>query len=192
MDKDITNIRHLMLPVHHKDCLVSRFLLENVNTVELSLTKCWHDGHLVAESRLLYVDTVLDFTWGLGPANWLQLPHSADGCLLSRVLSSKAMIISNPLCLQWTFQFCQLLITIRLPGGDEMMLLGHRSLSLLSTLLRKISMLVFRNMLKLLLECCQCPGLMGQHNRYILMHVCTQQSQLNTEPNIQGSGHLED
>ena len=111
MDKDITNIRHLMLPVHHKDCLVSRFLLENVNTVELSLTKCWHDGHLVAESRLLHVDTVLDFTWGLGPANWLQLPHSADGCLLSRVLSSKAMIISNPLCLQWTFQFCQLFIS---------------------------------------------------------------------------------
>ena len=78
--------------------------------------------------------------------------------------------------------------------GDEMMLLEHGALSLLSAQShKKISMLVFRNMLELLLECCQCPGLMGQHNRYILMHVCTQQShQLNTEPNIQGSGHPED
>ena len=91
------------------------------------------------ESRLLNVDKVLDFTYGPGPANWLQLPLSVDGCLLSSVWSSKAMIISNPLCLQWTFQFCQLYI-IRLPGGDEMMLLGHRALSLLSAQLLQESL----------------------------------------------------
>ena len=82
--------------------------------------------------RLLNVDKFLDFTHReQGKQNWLQLPLSVDGCLLSSVWSSKAMIISNPLCLQWTFQFCQLYI-IRLPGGDEMMLLEHWALSLLS------------------------------------------------------------
>ena len=65
--------------------------------------------------------------------------------------------------------------------GDEMMLLEHGALPLLSAQSRKkISMSVFRNMLELLLECWKYPGLMGQHNRPIFMHVCLQQS-----PNMQ-------
>ena len=101
---------------------LSQSLCLTVDTVisshRVQITKCWQG------SWISHIGTI-------GPANWLQLPLSVDGCLLSSVWSSKAMVISNPLCLQWTFQFCQLYI-IRLPGGDEMMLLGHRALSLLS------------------------------------------------------------
>lgn len=128
MDEDITNKRHLMLPVHHKDCLVSEFLPENVNTVKLSLTKCWHGGHFVAESRLLNVDTVLDFTWedwgrqtGSSYLWWMLVIQSlifkGDDNLQSIMFTMNVSILPA------------LLHHHRLPGGDEMMLLGHRSLS---------------------------------------------------------------
>ena len=54
--------RHPMLPVHHTDCLVSRFLPENVSIVTKSLFDCWH-GHFVAQGPDYKMLTrFLDFT----------------------------------------------------------------------------------------------------------------------------------
>ena len=151
-----TQTRHLMLPVNPKYCLVSRFLAENLEIVKL--TQCWHclpfhTLHLNWSSKLAPVTLASEQWWMLVI---LILVYKGEDNLLSIMLTINVSI--HPLLISYWWWWNDVVGT-------------QDSLSLSSSML----------VLELLLECWKYPGLMGQHNRPIFMHVCL----LQQSPNMQ-------
>ena len=150
METSVTSqTRHPMLPVHHMDCLVSRFLPENVSIVTKSLFDCWH-GHFVAQGPDYKMLTrFLDFTHGdhkarkLAPVTserwWMPviqcLIFKGDGNLQSIMFTMNVSILPA-LHHQATWRWWNDVV------GTPSTLIIIRSASL-----KKVSMLVFRNML---------------------------------------------